>query len=104
MSNQPVNLWWVYDPEDRSFSTLPTGPFLVPAIIIAAIVSLFTGKRRRRTLADNAGSLAHSPEWQEKYKRYNELVQKKLNSDLELHEIAEFDRIQAYVFNPHGYH
>lgn len=38
--NNGSTLWWSYDPENRSFGSLPAGPMLLPAIGILAFVSI----------------------------------------------------------------
>lgn len=71
------NLWWVYDDDNGRFSTLPTGPFFVPALIICSIAALFgAGRTKVSTLAERAGPRSNSPEWPAKEKRYWELFRK----------------------------
>lgn len=104
MSTGP-NLWWVYNAEDQSFSTLPTGPFLVPALLIMGVLSLFgVGRRRVVTVEELAGPLAKDPSWQQKRKRYQELIDKSVATghDLEVHEIFELHRLGKYLHNPYN--
>jgi hypothetical protein len=102
MGNGP-NLWWVYDSNDRSFSALPPGPMLVPALFIMALAVLF-GSPRRRTFKHNAGRLAETPEWQSKHARYQELVKMSVasNGNLPLKDLTELEQLERYLCNPHG--
>lgn len=102
MGNGP-NLWWVYDSNDRSFSALPPGPMLVPALFFMALAVLF-GNPKRRTFKDNAGKLARTPEWQSNYARYQELVKMSVasNGNLGLRDLAELEQLEKYLSNPHG--
>lgn len=100
------NLWWAYDEDDASFSTLPTGPFLVPALFIAGIAVLWqTCFYRHKTLETVAGHVSKTDEWQRKRKRYDELTDKlaATNNNLELSEHYELRQLQEYLYNPHGY-
>lgn len=102
MGNGP-NLWWVYDSDNRSFSALPPGPMLVPALFIMALAVLFGGPKRH-TFKDNAGKLARTPEWQSRYARYQQLVEMFVasNGNLELKDLAELEQLERYLCNPHG--
>ena len=100
------NLWWVYNSDEGGFSTLPTGPMLVPALLFMAIASLFTGGGERvADLEKLAGSLAKTPEWQARYQRYEELIDKfvRTGNELSIAEMAEFKRLEDYLYNPFGY-
>lgn len=104
--NQGPNLWWVYDTEQKSFSTLPTGPFLVPALFICGLSFLWRSCfDRRHTTETIAGELVNSAYWQAKRNRHLELIQKLTDTDnnLELHERHELQQLKKYLNNPHGY-
>jgi hypothetical protein len=104
--NQGPNLWWVYDTDEKSFSTLPTGPFLVPALFICGLSVLWRSCfDRRHTIETIAGELVNSAYWQAKYKRYREIVKRSVDTDnnLELHERYELRELEAYLNNPYGY-
>jgi hypothetical protein len=100
------NLWWAYDGESGSFSTLPTGPFLLPAIaiVLAATIfrSLFSGAT---TAKEVAGHLSKTKEWQSKYQRYQQLVATFVenNGDISIAETYELDQLEAYLNNPHNH-
>lgn len=105
MSKGP-NLWWVYDSNDRSFSALPTGPLLVPALIIAGLAAIWGSCfGREHTTESIAGDLVKTEYWQAKRKRQLELIQRSVdtNNNLELHERYELQQIQKYLNNPYGY-
>jgi hypothetical protein len=104
MSNNP-NLWWVYDNDNKSFSTLPTGPFLLPAIAVILIASAFKQLFIGAATAESvAGRLSRTKNWQTKYKRYQKLVSNavKNNGDISVAERYELDQLKAYLNNPHG--
>jgi hypothetical protein len=104
--NQGPNLWWVYDSEQQSFSTLPTGPFLVPALFICGLTVLWRSCfDRRHTVETIAGKLADTQEWQAKYKRYRELIRisTEKNGDFTLAERYEYEALNTYLNNPYGY-
>lgn len=97
------NLWWAYNSEDEKFSTLPAGPFLVPALIIAGLSVLFrTCFNRGHTVETIAGELADSDYWKQKHKRYLELIRRQVdtNNDLEIHEKHELNQLSIYLRNP----
>jgi hypothetical protein len=100
------NLWWVYDTDENSFSTLPTGPFLVPALFICGLSvvwrSLFD---RQHTIETIAGSLVDNPNWQVKQKRYYELIEilVETNNNLTFIEREEYETLRAYLNNPYGH-
>lgn len=99
------NLWWSYNAEDNQFSPLPAGPFLVPALIIATIASLFgQGQVPVQDFEANAGSLVDSPEWQARRLRYEELAERYLTDydGMSWPEIAEYKRLKRYLETPHG--
>lgn len=104
MGNGP-NLWWVYDSDNGSFSTLPTGPMLLPALLVMGLAALFSSRPRTKTFKENAGKLARTPEWQAKHARYQELVRMYVssNGDLELEELNELRLLEKYLYNPHGF-
>lgn len=100
------NLWWVYDSEERSFSTLPTGPFLVPALFICGIIVLWRNLfDRQHTIETIAGGLAHTDHWKIKQRRYHELIEISVatNNDLTFAERHEYNELETYLNNPHGY-
>jgi hypothetical protein len=104
--NQGPNLWWVYDTDEKSFSTLPTGPFLVPALFIAGLSVLWRSCfNQRHTIETMAGKLVDTAYWQAQRKRYSELVQRSVdtNNNLELHERHELKKLEDYLYNPYGY-
>ncbi len=104
--NQGPNLWWVYDTDEKSFSTLPTGPFLVPALFICGLSVLWRSCfDRQHTIETIAGELANSAYWQAKHKRYMELVKRSVDTDnnLELHERYELKKLSTYLNNPYGH-
>lgn len=104
MSTGP-NLWWVYNAEDQSFSTLPPGPFLVPALLIMGVLSLFgVGRQRVVTVEQLAGPLVNNPSWQRKRKRYQELIDKSVATghNLEYLEYKELDELGRYLHNPYN--
>ncbi|MGA1024105.1 MAG: hypothetical protein ACO3S8_05400 [Aquiluna sp.] len=104
MSQEPGKLWWVYNSETGSFSTLPTGPLLLPALLVMAIGALFGFNERTKTFKDVAGNIAKTSEWQAKNYRYQQLVSKfvAVNGDLELSELAELEGLESYMCNPRG--
>ena len=100
------NLWWVYDTEQKSFSTLPTGPFLVPGLFIAGFAVLWRALfDRQHTVETIAGRLVNTEHWQVKHKRYRELIRIHVdtNGDLTLAQRHEYETLKTYLNNPHGY-
>jgi hypothetical protein len=100
------NLWWVYDTDEKSFSTLPTGPFLVPALFICGLSVVWRSFfDRQYTIETIAGGLTDTDYWQAKHARYREIVKRSVdtNNNLELHERHELKELESYLYNPHGY-
>jgi len=96
MSDRP-SLWWAYDAEDNSFSALPAGPLLLPALFVAVCVSIIGAIHSTFNRPDRLISreLLNSNEYQRKKQRYHELVSKRLdNGELELHEHHELERLK----------
>lgn len=95
------NLWWVFDSEDRSFSTLPTGPFLLPCLIIFLGAALYRAVAvREHTFTSIAGNMAETEHWQAKKKRYDELVQKFAYGELEHAEFFELNKLETFLADP----
>lgn len=110
-NNQPTpNLWWAFDSSENTFTTLPTGPFFLPALIIFGLVSLFrSSKNNQPAFVQAAGPLVKSPYWIKQYNRYHELLEKEIRGkidhgrDLSYAEQYEFKQIEEYLRNPHGW-
>lgn len=79
MSNN--NLWWSFDPDDNSFSALPAGPMLLPALGIFAVIAVIQAFRESGQSAERilGRSFVNSDYYQSAKKRQNELIQKKIN-------------------------
>ena len=103
MSSGP-NLWWIFDSENDSFTTLPTGPFMVPALFLCAFL-YFTKAivAREHTIESIAGDLVHNDYWKAQKQRYDYLVIKSTRSSesLQMHEYAELKRLEKYLMNPY---
>jgi hypothetical protein len=100
------NLWWVYDTDEKSFSTLPTGPFLVPALFICGLSVLWRSCfDRRQTLEIIVGEIANTEYWQIKRKRQLELNKRvsDTNNNIELYERCELEEIERYLYNPYDH-
>jgi hypothetical protein len=100
------NLWWVYDTDEKSFSTLPTGPFLLPGLFIFGFTVLWRNYfDRQHTIETIAGRLVNTEDWRAKHKRYRELVKIHVdtNGDFTLAQKYEYDKLNAYLNNPYGY-
>ena len=96
MPDRP-SLWWSYDSEDNSFSALPAGPFLLPAICIALCVSAFGAIKSWSNRPENVVSrdLLNSYEYQRMRRRYFELIDKKLeNGGLSLQDHHELEQLK----------
>jgi len=97
------NLWWLFDPDSESFSTLPTGPFMVPALILCLFLYLSKAiLEREHTYRSIAGPIAETEEWKRKKERYDELVAAFVasNGNIELHERTELNRLEKYLLDP----
>lgn len=81
--NQQPSLWWAYDTESQSFSALPPGPLLLPAIFIAAFVALYSHLRDRSEHPENVlpPEIISSDDYQRKKQRYYDLIHKKVWGD-----------------------
>lgn len=103
-NNFQPNLWWVFDSESNTFSTLPTGPFLVPALIFCGLFYfarfLVQKHHTHETIAED---LAETWQWKEKKRRYDELIIKSVETfnNLDFYELAELRQLEAYLSNPH---
>lgn len=104
--NTVPGLWWVYDSEQNSFSTLPPGPFLVPGLLIMGFAVLWQSIfNKSHTFETIAGQLISDNYWQDSRRRYNELVQKSTATDnnLSLVEYEELRQLSNYLLNPYRY-
>lgn len=104
MSNdlQPT-LWWVFDNENQSFSTLPTGPLLAPALLLCFV--LYFSRRileKKATYESVAGEIAQTSHWQQKKDEYDRLVEKRVttNNNLDYYELIELRKLEKYLRNP----
>lgn len=106
MNNNPQPmLWWVYDSESNSLASLPTGPFLAPALVLYGLLLLLrSATQEHHTYESVAGPIAETEYWQTRKKRYDKLVQKsvELNNRLEFADSNELQKLQEYLRNPHG--
>jgi len=96
MPDRP-SLWWAYDEEDQSFSALPAGPMLVPALFIAALAFGFDRLKTWASQPDNVlgRDFTSTPEYQSMRKRYFELINKKhYGPGLETHEQYELEQLK----------
>ena len=103
MSGPGPTLWWLYDPEQGSFSTLPPGPFLVPALIVFGLAALVTGKPfRRACFHDRAGELQNTSTWKKRHERYLTLQDRYINDidGMPFHELVEYKQLTSYMYNP----
>ena len=96
MADRP-SLWWSYNAEDNSFSALPAGPLLLPALFIAvcvnAVGALSAWANRPERIISN--DLLRSRDYQRMRERYYELIDKRLeNGELELHEHHELEQLK----------
>lgn len=103
MNNGP-NLWWIYDESEARFSSLPTGPLLLPGIILTCLAWLIRGLFGRKivTLEDLARDPSKSPEWRQKHARYTYLL-KRWSKDggydnFTWREMYEMDELEDYLF------
>ena len=95
------NLWWVFDSEEQSFSTLPTGPFLAPFLILFGLIAAYRAVAvKEHTLTSIAGPLAETNQWKQRKDRYDKLLQKMVISGLELNEDYEIKKLEKYLLNP----
>lgn len=100
MSNN--TLWWSFDPDNNSFSALPAGPLLLPALGIFALIA--ARQAIKQAWAGSGSSpgitLADSSLYAEMKERHDYLLSKKVaaiaNNDdgLTLGEQAELTRLQ----------
>lgn len=100
-------LWWAYDSEKSTWSPLPAGPMLLPALIICGIIYLLNGlPPRQGGLKQIAGPLASDKAWQRKRERYHELIRLKLElegKELPWREHCELQDLEHYLHDPHGF-
>lgn len=101
--SQQSNLWWSYDPDDRSFQALPAGPFFLPALILVVTTSVLSRAFRRSRLREKiVGSISSTNHYKEKAERFNKLGKKRLNGEtLTLAEWKEYYDLQYFLNNPH---
>lgn len=83
--NNGSTLWWSYDPENRSFGSLPAGPLLLPALGILAFVSIVRAFQQSGTTPEAilGRNVVNSAEYKRKKARHDYLVQKKINAAME---------------------
>lgn len=96
MSDRPT-LWWAYDAEDQSFSALPAGPLLLPALFISLCIGAYSSLRQWTGRPENVlgHDFVNSVEYQQMKRRYYELIHKKIeNGSLELHEEQELQQLK----------
>ena len=83
--NNGSTLWWSYDPEKRSFGSIPAGPMLLPALGILAVVAIFRALRHQGDTPEAilGRDVVNSVEYKKKKARHDYLVQKKINAAME---------------------
>jgi hypothetical protein len=105
MNNPQPMLWWVFDSDSKTFSTLPTGPFLVPAFLILTTIWLIKTAIVKEITPETIASesLMQTDYWKQKKQRYDDLLKRLAvtNNDLSLTESAELRSLQKYLYNPH---
>ena len=107
MSN---NLWWSYDPDGGSFSALPAGPMLLPALGVFAIIAVRQAfKELTASKTKGLGySFINSDYYQSAKRRQDYLIDKKIDglkgigSGLTLGEQTELTNLQHPAFNNGG--
>lgn len=79
MSNN--NLWWSFDADNNSFSALPAGPALLPALGVFAVIAAVQSIRSALTPRPNhpGGSFMMSEAYQEMKQRQDYLIAKKID-------------------------
>jgi len=103
MNNQ--NLWWSYDPDNRSFSALPAGPLLLPALAIFIIVaSIRAFKQPRSASSVMGGHITSTTAYKNAKERHDYLISKKIaeamghGDGLTLAEECELRKLQKPGF------
>ena len=96
--NDKPSLWWAYDEQSNSFSALPAGPFLLPALLAASVAVVCQKFRRNAVNPKNliSQSIYNSPEYQHAKQRYYYLINKKATENgLSIQEEAELWRLKT---------
>lgn len=105
MSN--TNLWWAYDGESGSFSTLPAGPMLLPALGIFAFVAIAKALKSNGLTPKSAigNAMYNSDLYQKDKARFNYLINKKIQAakegveGLSLAELNELENLRYPSWN-----
>jgi hypothetical protein len=100
------NLWWSYDGEG-SFSALPPGPFLLPAVAIALLfgfVRLFNWERPL-TARDALGSIIDSPEYKQAKQEFLQLQAifiecNRLGNEMDTYQFLRYRHLQQIAWIP----
>ena len=101
------NLWWAYEAESGTFSPLPPGPFLLPALIIAITHHLIRSSLSKRRSIDGLAdaNLKSNPAWIEKRERYRYLVNTSVSPghELTLADLKEMRELKQFLHDPYGW-
>lgn len=106
MSREP-NLWWSYDPESGGFSALPPGPFLLPALLLALLLSLFRLFRfeKKESARDILGAVVDTAAYKQAKQEYLELQAifiecNRLGNEMDFYQLGRYRYLQRFKWIP----
>jgi hypothetical protein len=101
MSDSQPGLWWAVDQENGSFTPLPAGPLLLPAILIYGILRLFNRKgfKSRPPESKLPQRVLQSTRYKQDCARYRYLADKMFRVGLDQWEELEFNQLQCPSWN-----
>ena len=100
------NLWWSFDPDSRSFSALPPGPALLPALGIFALIGAIQAVRNIDWLESKPSRAFRDLEfYKQDESRYHALLQKRIDfikgrgEDWDFRDFNEFNKLKYPAWN-----
>ena len=100
------NLWWSFDAESRSFSALPAGPALLPALGLYALIGAIQAVKNVNWFESKPSRAFRNLEFYKQDElRYHSLLQKRLDfingqgEDWDYYDFKEFKNLQFPAWN-----
>lgn len=93
-----ANLWWAFD-SDGELRSLPAGPLLLPAVVLALLAAAFSSLTKNEKTLEQFSRKATSPKYIKARERYLYLCHKQAWESLDDQEIFEIKKLRTFVYN-----
>ena len=96
------NLWWAFD-SDGELRSLPAGPLLLPAVVLALIGAAISSLASNEQTLEEFSKNATSTEYIKAKERYYHLCHKQAWEGLDDREIFEIKKLETFLYNPKNF-